>query len=80
MLTVFTKSEVYTNGNMKLKLIATKDNNAAFARLNDDGSEFDYIIGKVCSFDDKDRTVSWCWGSYPMHHDYDRIIKQLERA
>jgi len=80
MVAIYTGCEFFTNGNMHLKLIATKDNNAAFARLNKDGTEFDYVIGKSCTFNRKDRTVSWCWGSYPMHHNYDRIIKQLERA
>ena len=77
MLTIINGVVYLTNGNMHLKLLAVKGRNAAFARLNADGSEFDYIIGKGCSFDTKNRTVSWCFGSYPMHHNYDRIIKQL---
>lgn len=77
MLYIIKGCHFFTNNNMHLKLIAVKGRNAAFARLNADGSEFDYIIGRECSFDTKGRTVSWCWGSYPMHHNYDRIIKQL---
>ena len=81
MLIVFTEGlEIFTNGDTRLKLIAIKDCNAVFERLNADGSGYDYIIGNVCNFDMENKTVSWWFGSYPMHHDYDRILEQLERA
>lgn len=73
-------SSIYTNGIMRLRLIAKKGDNAAFERLDVDDTGFDYIIGKVCSFDRENMTVSWAWGSYPMHHDLFKIIEQLNRS
>lgn len=79
-MTIFNDKPIFTNGSMRLKLIAKQGLCAAFARLNEDDSEFDYIIGKYCSWDTKNMSVHWAWGSYPMHHDYDKIIKQLEKC
>lgn len=71
---------IYTNGTMRLRLIAKNGSNAAFERLNEDGTGFDYVIGKDCTFNHKEMTVSWCWGCYPMHHEYFKIIDQLNRS
>ena len=79
-MTIFSNKPIFTNGTMKLKLIAKNGSNAVFARLNSDGTEFDYVIGKCCQLDTENMTVSWAWGSYPMHHDYNRIIKALGKC
>lgn len=54
--------EIFTNGQMKLRLIQQQPDKAAFQHLDDNGDVMEYIIGTGCQFDgDK---VTWNWGSY----------------
>lgn len=73
----FAEGRRYKNGTMNLKAIAKNGDSVLFERFNGDGTAYDYIIGTGCSFDGD--TVSWCWGSYLMHHDLDRAMKALRR-
>lgn len=54
--------KIYTNGQMKLRLIQQHFDKAAFQHLNDNGEVLEYIVGTGCLFNgDK---VTWNWGSY----------------
>lgn len=53
---------VLHNNIMNLVLIEKKFDDAVFARLDGDGSVYDYVLGRECVFN-KD-TVTWSWGHY----------------
>jgi hypothetical protein len=71
----FLENKIYRNGSTILKAKAYKGDKVLFARLNGDGSEFDYVMGSGVVFDGDN--VSWLWGTYPMHHDWEKAEKLL---
>lgn len=65
--------KIYTNGQMKLRLIQQHFNKAAFQHLNDNGEVLEYIVGTGCLFNgDK---VTWNWGSYNLTEE--QAIKEV---
>lgn len=65
--------KIYTNGQMKLRLIQQHFDKAAFQYLNDNGEVLEYIVGTGCLFNgDK---VTWNWGSYNLTEE--QAIKEV---
>ena len=65
---------VFHNNIMNLVLVARNDSDAMFARLDGDGSIYDYVVGRKVTFDGSD--VTWGWGHYNM--SYETALKLIQ--
>ncbi len=74
----FLENRIYRCGCSILKAKAFHNNSVLFERLHGDGTPFDYCIGCGVKFDGDN--VSWDYGKYPMHHDFNKALKVLEKC
>ena len=58
---------VLHNNNMELVLVSKTIDKAMFARINNDGSIYDYVVG--VNYRINGDTVEWCWGHYDMTYE-----------